>query len=77
MLGHAVRLPAPIWTRLNIAWIIFFIVCGCANLYVAFTYESFWVDFKVFGSLAMTLVFMLGQGLYLARHLQPMDEPRD
>ncbi|EHL21184.1 intracellular septation protein A, partial [Acidovorax sp. NO-1] len=42
-----------------------------------FTYESFWVDFKVFGSLAMTLVFMLGQGLYLARHLQPMDEPRD
>ncbi len=77
MLGHAVRLPTPIWTRLNIAWIIFFIVCGCANLYVAFTYESFWVDFKVFGSLAMTLVFMLGQGLYLARHLQPMDEPRD
>ncbi|HCV78267.1 septation protein A [Pseudomonas oryzihabitans] len=77
MLGHAVRLPAPIWTRLNIAWIVFFIVCGCANLYVAFTYESFWVDFKVFGSLAMTLVFMLGQGLYLARHLQPMDEPRD
>jgi len=77
MLGHAVKLPAPIWTRLNIAWIIFFIVCGSANLFVAFTFESIWVDFKVFGSLAMTLVFMLGQGLYLARHLQPMDEPRD
>ncbi|MES2821485.1 MAG: septation protein A [Pseudomonadota bacterium] len=70
MMGHALNLPDPIWLRLNLAWIGFFLVCGAANLFVAFTFPSIWVDFKVFGSLAMTLLFMLAQGLYLARHLR-------
>jgi intracellular septation protein len=69
MMGHAISLPKVIWKRLNLAWIAFFLVAGSANLFVAFTFQSIWVDFKVFGSLAMTLVFLLGQGIYLARHL--------
>ncbi len=70
IMGHALNLPDAVWTRLNIAWIVFFLVCGAANLIVAFTFERFWVDFKVFGSLGMTLLFLLGQGVYLSRHLQ-------
>jgi intracellular septation protein len=70
LMGHALSLPDAIWTRLNIAWILFFIFCGAANLFVAFTYPAYWVDFKVFGSLGLTLLFLLGQGIYLARHLQ-------
>ncbi|WP_263260971.1 septation protein A [Pseudomonas entomophila] len=69
IMGHALSLPKAIWQRLNIAWIVFFLVCGAANLFVAFTFERFWVDFKVFGSLGMTLLFLLGQGLYLSRHM--------
>lgn len=69
MMGHAVSLPQPIWTRLNIAWIVFFIFSGCANLFVAFTFHDIWVDFKVFGSLGMTVVFLVAQGVYLARHM--------
>ncbi|HLD68141.1 MAG TPA: septation protein A [Pseudomonas sp.] len=69
MMGHALSLPTPIWVRLNLAWIAFFLFSGAANLFVAFTFQSIWVDFKVFGSLAMTLLFMLGQGIYLSRHL--------
>lgn len=74
VMGHALTLPDAVWTRLNIAWIMFFIFCGAANLFVAFTFERFWVDFKVFGSLGMTLLFLVGQGLYLSRYLQ--DSPR-
>ncbi|WP_122314603.1 septation protein A [Pseudomonas cichorii] len=70
VMGHALNLPAAVWTRLNIAWILFFVFCGAANLYVAFTYQDFWVDFKVFGSLGMTLVFLVAQGIYLSRHLR-------
>ncbi|WP_437881294.1 septation protein A [Pseudomonas sp. LRF_L74] len=70
IMGHAVNLPQQVWTRLNIAWIVFFIFSGCANLFVAFTFESIWVDFKVFGSLGMTLLFMIAQGIYLARHMR-------
>ncbi|QKE63862.1 septation protein A [Aquipseudomonas campi] len=69
MMGHAVSLPQPIWTRLNIAWIAFFIFSGCANLFVAFTFHDIWVDFKVFGSLGMTVLFLVAQGVYLARHM--------
>ena len=73
MMGHAVSLPQPIWIRLNIAWIAFFIFSGCANLFVAFTFHDIWVDFKVFGSLGMTLLFLVGQGIYLARHIHDAD----
>lgn len=69
VMGHAVNLPQHIWTRLNLAWIVFFIFSGCANLFVAFTFHEFWVDFKVFGSLGMTVLFLVAQGIYLARHI--------
>jgi intracellular septation protein len=69
IMGHAVSLPDVIWTRLNIAWIAFFLFCGGANLFVAFTFQDYWVDFKVFGSLGMTVLFLIGQGIYLSRHL--------
>lgn len=73
IMGHALTLPEPVWTRLNIAWIAFFLFCGAANLFVAFTYQDYWVDFKVFGSLGMTLLFLVGQGIYLSRHLHDAD----
>ncbi len=69
IMGHAINLPQQIWTRLNLAWIAFFIFSGCANLFVAFTFHEFWVDFKVFGSLGMTVRFLVAQGIYLARHI--------
>lgn len=69
IMGHAISLPQAIWFKLNIAWIIFFLFCGAANLYVAFTFQEFWVDFKVFGSLGMTLLFLVGQGIFLSRHM--------
>lgn len=75
IMGHAVSLPDVIWTRLNIAWIAFFLFCGGANLFVAFTFQDYWVDFKVFGSLGMTLLFLIGQGIYLSRHLHDADTP--
>ncbi|HHX35919.1 MAG TPA: septation protein A [Gammaproteobacteria bacterium] len=75
VMGHAVSLPDPIWTKLNIAWIVFFIVLGTANLFVAFTFHTIWVDFKVFGSLGMTLLFLIGQGIFLSRHMQDVPTP--
>ena len=56
-----------------LAWIGFFLFCGADNLFVAFTYQSIWVDFKVFGSLGMTVLFLIAQGIYLSRHLHDTD----
>ncbi|WP_457666999.1 septation protein A [Thiolapillus sp.] len=75
MMDHAISLPQPIWDRLNLAWITFFISAGLANLYVAYNFsESAWVNFKLFGMLGLTLVFMVLQGFYLARHMLPQEE---
>lgn len=71
MMDHAVTLPDRAWSRLNLAWVLFFFAMGVVNLYVAYNFpEQVWVNFKLFGFLGMTLLFMLAQGFYLARHME-------
>ncbi|MBO3274383.1 septation protein A [Pseudomonas schmalbachii] len=80
IMGHAVQMDELLWNRLNIAWVLFFLICGCVQLFVAFTFQSIWVDFKVFGSLGMTLIFLIGQGVFLARHMHDAptgEKPKD
>ena len=67
------------WLRLGLAWIGFFAAMGVLNLYVAFNFETAtWVNFKLFGGLGLMFAFVLAQGLYLSRHMQPeaIDAPR-
>lgn len=71
MMSHAIDLPATIWTRLNISWGVFFLVSGILNLYVAFNFaEETWVNFKLFGMLGLTILFVILQSFYMARHIQ-------
>jgi len=71
-------LPEKIWHRLNLGWATFFIVVGFVNLYVAFTYdENIWVNFKLFGILGLMLVFVLGQGMLLAKYVVEVEEEKD
>ncbi len=70
MMEQAVTLPADIWARLNYAWVAFFVLSGIANLYVAYTFsEDIWVDFKLFGLLGLTVLFIIGQSLFLYRYM--------
>jgi intracellular septation protein len=51
---------------------------GIANIYVAYNFsEKFWVNFKVFGLLALTFIFMLAQGLWLVSKLGGDDSAAD
>lgn len=71
MMGDKLELPFKVWRTLNLAWVAFFLLSAVANLYVAFNFsEEVWVNFKLFGLLGMTLVFILAQGIYLSSHLQ-------
>jgi intracellular septation protein len=42
MMSHAVDVPGPIWSRLNLAWSLFFLFVGFANLYVVYFYSGFY-----------------------------------
>ncbi len=71
LMGQQIRLPEPVWHRLNQAWIMFFLVMGLANITVAYTLSTAaWVNFKLFGGLGLMLLFTLAQGLYLSRHIE-------
>mgnify|MGYP000317244229 CR=1 FL=1 len=64
------KIDAGDWRRLNLVWVVFFAAMGIANICVAYNFsEKFWVNFKVFGLLALTFVFMLAQGFWLMSKL--------
>jgi len=70
MLEEQVALPERLWSRLNFAWAAFFAVLGVANLFIAFNYPTdIWVNFKLFGGMGLMLVFILAQGLWLAKYV--------
>lgn len=75
LMGSAVQLNAAQWRLLNRAWIAFFMASGIINLWVAYSFsEDTWVNFKLFGMLGLTLVFVLLQGLWMARVAQSSDK---
>jgi intracellular septation protein len=114
MMSQAITVPQQIWKRLNVSWILFFIVMGTANLYVANFFfiaesalneaagfiveldncgpdlsstvqqlceyakiqEENWVNFKLFGMMGLTFVFVIGQAFYLARHIPDEEKNR-
>src|SRR5256714_2476708 len=69
LLSEQMRLPDPVWARLNWSWVVFFAFMGVANLYVAFNYsEKVWATFKLFGGMGLMLLFAVLQSLVLAKY---------
>jgi intracellular septation protein len=78
IMGANVQLEKPVWQALNWAWIGFFTVLGALNLYIAYNFsEEFWVNFKMFGLLGLTLVFAIAQGIWLASKMPQEDTPAE
>ncbi|NYT76712.1 septation protein A [Alcaligenaceae bacterium] len=80
LMGSKVNMPGPVWDKLNYSWAGFFALSGALNLYVAFSgnfTESQWVNFKVFGLMALLLVFAIAQSIWLGRHIQEDGNPAD
>jgi intracellular septation protein len=78
MMSGNIELPKPVWKNLNLSWVAFFIIAGAVNLYVAYNFsEDTWVNFKLFGLLGMTFVFVIIQGIYMTRHMKDVKELSD
>jgi intracellular septation protein len=67
MLSSAAELRREQWVRLNQIWVVFFLFLGAINLYVASNFSTeFWVKFKLFGMLGITLAFVIIQSVWLS-----------
>lgn len=76
MMGNAIELPKNIWKHLNSSWAVFFVSLGFANIYVLYNYDTeTWVNFKLFGMMGLTVLFVVVQSLVLARFIKPVPSP--
>ena len=71
LMGKQMSLPDPVWDKLNLAWSAFFAAMGALNLYIAFNFPlELWVNFKMFGFIALMIAFVIAQTIYLSRYLK-------
>jgi intracellular septation protein len=71
LMGGNLSLPKPVWLRLNLFWVLFFFCMGGTNLYVMSHFDiDTWVNFKLFGMLGLTVVFIMIQALYISRYMK-------
>jgi len=71
LMGSQMELPDAAWRAANWSWIFFFTVMGVLNLWVAFNYDTdTWVNFKLFGGMGLMVVFIIGQAIWLGRHMK-------
>ena len=69
--NNAIQLPKKIWATLSILWVIFFILMGIINLYFVYYFDTnTWVNFKLFGTLGLTTVFVVCQTIFLSKYFR-------
>ncbi len=56
------------WLRINLIWVVAYLLLGALNLYIAHAEsEQTWVYFKVFGLTIAVVMLFVGQALWLQR----------
>ena len=74
MLGSQIGLPDPVWNRLTVAWVFYCLFMAALNGYITVFFSTdAWFDFKLWGYV-FPLVFIVGQGFYMARHISDPSE---
>ena len=69
VLGAAFELDETGWNKLSIRWAMFFFAMAVLNEFLWRNFSTdFWITFKVWGNLPITIVFMLFQLPLIKRH---------
>jgi intracellular septation protein len=75
-LGAEIDLPELVWRRMNFLFVAFFGLMGLVNVWVVYSFSTdAWAKFHTFGTTGLMVVFVLGVGVYMSRHLAPAAPP--
>ena len=78
MMGAQIQMSDRAWGAMNHAWAGFFLFSAVLNIVVAYTCsQAVWVNFKVFGLLGLTVVFMFAIMAFFRNHITPVEQPGD
>jgi len=74
----ALKLDAEGWRKLTMRWAWFFLFLAALNEMVWRHFsDEFWTSFKVFGTMPITIIFMLTQAPLLMRHaIEPVGDKK-
>lgn len=73
MIPNGDSLPRPLWQRATWAWVVFHLLLGAANLWVAYdASERTWVYFKVGGLTIAYALFAMALALWLSARAAPL-----
>lgn len=71
--GDVMKLTEPGWRMLTMRWAWFFVALALVNEFVWRTFSTdFWVSFKVFGIMPLTMVFAVAQVGLIKRFEEPV-----
>ncbi|APC96847.1 septation protein A [Francisella frigiditurris] len=71
LLGSSMDLDHKKWKSLNNMWGVYFLILGTINMFVAyFCSTNTWMNFKLFGIIGLTIIFMVIQVAYLSKHIK-------
>lgn len=74
MLGKELQLDDIIWNKLNLIWIVFFILCGTFSLIATYYMsDNFFWKFKVFILPILSLLLSLISGIYIFKNMDKKD----
>lgn len=75
MLGDKVSVPMIIWRRVDVIFSGFFFTMGTINIYVMKNFNTAtWVNYKLFGSMILTFIFLIGVASYISIHSDDINE---
>jgi len=78
IMGHLFAAPDNVWLRANVSLIVFFLLLGFINLYVAHNFDTeTWAFFKVFGIMGINFVFILSLVLYMSRYMTEIEKEKE
>ncbi len=77
MLGSQLALPENVWRKLCLGWVAYCLFMATLNGYVALFFSTdAWASFKLWG-FVFPLIFIVGQGFYVARYLETNVKTKD
>ncbi|SFD25863.1 inner membrane-spanning protein YciB [Pseudoalteromonas denitrificans] len=69
------NIPKTLWDKINLMWAAITLFISVLNIYIAYNFSlDFWVNFKVFGLMGITFVFIFITIMMLFKYL-PEEEP--
>lgn len=71
ILGEQIKMSTKAWLTLSLRWAIFFTFLATINEIVRHNFSTdFWVQFKIFGMLPISLLFILSQAPFVMREIK-------